>query len=94
MRNRRPFLGHRHPNVKLTIDDERSIEDLAGRGVTYRSIGSLYGISYASVGHVVRRERWRHSTGNPQYSGRAPKRRDRGWPWDPGMSREDDGRHL
>lgn len=60
--NRRTNSGERHGNAKLTVDDVLLIRELAARGMSYRRIGSLFGVSGANVGLIVRREGWRRLT--------------------------------
>jgi hypothetical protein len=60
IRNRRSNSGERHPNAKLSVDEVEEIRRLARRGVPYRRLGSLFGISGTNVGYIVRREAWRH----------------------------------
>jgi hypothetical protein len=59
MLNRRSLRGEGHPNAKLTVDDVLSIRLMARYGVTYRSMASVFGVSHANVGYIVRREEWR-----------------------------------
>jgi hypothetical protein len=56
--NRRSNRGERHPNSKLTADDVLSIRRMARYGTTYRSIASVFGVSHANVGYIVRGEAW------------------------------------
>jgi hypothetical protein len=63
--NRRSIRGERHPNAKLTVDDVSSIRRLARSGVTYRAMASVFGVSSANVGYIVRGEAWRELVGDP-----------------------------
>jgi hypothetical protein len=56
--NRRSNRGERHPNAKLTVDDVLSIRRMARYGATYRSMASVFGVSHANVGYIVRRVAW------------------------------------
>lgn len=58
MLNRRSICGERHPNAKLTANDVLCIRQMAHYGATYRSIASVFGVSHANVGYIVRREAW------------------------------------
>jgi hypothetical protein len=60
VRNRRSNSGELHPNAKLSVDQVVKIRQLSRRGLTNRYLGSLFGISGANVGYIVRREAWRH----------------------------------
>lgn len=59
MLNRRLLRGERHPNAKLRVGDVLSIRRMARYGTTYRSIASVFGVSHANVGYIVRGEAWR-----------------------------------
>jgi hypothetical protein len=65
MLNRRSNRGERHPNAKLTVDDVSSIRRLARSGITYRAMASVFGVSSANVGYIVRGEAWRELVGDP-----------------------------
>ncbi len=65
MLNRRSIRGERHPNAKLTVDDVSSIRRLARSGVTYRANASVFGVSSANVGYIVRGEAWRELVRDP-----------------------------
>jgi hypothetical protein len=56
--NRRSNRGDRHPNAKLTADQVASIRLMARHGYTNRSIASVFGVSHANVGYIVRGEAW------------------------------------
>ena len=71
MLNRRSIRGERHPNAKLTVDDVSSIRRLARSGVTYRAMASVFGVSSANVGYIVRGEAWRELVGDPGQESRA-----------------------
>lgn len=58
--NRRSNSGERHPNHKLTVDQVSQIRRLARRGMSYRRIALIYGISHTEVGNIVHRQAWRH----------------------------------
>ena len=70
MLNRRSIRGERHPNAKLTVDDVSSIRRLARSGVTYRAMASVFGVSSANVGYIVRGEAWRELVGDPSQESR------------------------
>jgi hypothetical protein len=72
--NRRSSHGERHPNAKLTLDDVLSIRRLARYGATYRSIASVFGVSHANVGYIVRGEAWRGGIGDPGHLVQARQR--------------------
>jgi len=57
--NRRSNRGERHANAKLTADDVFCIRLLARYGATYRSTASVFGVSSANVGYIVRGQAWR-----------------------------------
>ena len=59
-RNRRPNCGELHGNAKLTTRDVLTIRRWARYGATHRSLASLFDVSSANVGYIVRREAWRH----------------------------------
>lgn len=58
--NRRSNRGELHPNARLTAEQVAETRRLARRGVPYRRLGSLFGVSGSNVGYIVRREAWRH----------------------------------
>jgi hypothetical protein len=58
-RNRRPNGGELHWNAKLTVHDVTAIRKLARNGMTYRALGSMFGVSHANIGDIVRRQEWR-----------------------------------
>jgi len=64
-RNRRPSGGELHWNAKLTVDDVIAIRELARDGLTYRALGSMFGVSHANIGEIVRRQEWRRLLRNP-----------------------------
>ena len=70
MLNRRSIRGEHHPNAKLTVDDVSSIRRFARCGVTYRDMASLFGVSSANVGYIVRGEAWRELAGDPGQASR------------------------
>ena len=53
VRNRRPNGGELHWNAKLTVHDVIAIREMARNGVTYRSLGSMFGVSHANIGDMV-----------------------------------------
>jgi hypothetical protein len=69
VQNRRSNRGDRHPNAKLTSEQVASIRLMARYGSTYRSIASVFGVSHANVGYIVRGEAWMP----PVVSAAAPK---------------------
>jgi len=58
-RNRRPNGGELHWNAKLTVHDVVAIRKLAHDGMTHRALGSMFGVSHANIGDIVRRQEWR-----------------------------------
>ena len=58
-RNRRTNAGERHGNAKLTVEDVLAIRDLVAHGVSYRRVGSIFGISHTNVGYIVHGQAWR-----------------------------------
>jgi hypothetical protein len=58
-RNRRPNGGELHWNAKLTVHDVIAIRRLARDGMTHRALGSMFGVSHANIGAIVRRQEWR-----------------------------------
>jgi len=65
MRNRRPNGGELHGNAKLTVADVIAIRTLARNGMTYRSLGSMFGVSHTNIGDIVRRREWRQLLRRP-----------------------------
>ncbi len=63
--NRRPNGGELHWNAKLTVDEVIAIRELARNGMTYRSLGSMFGVSHANIGDIVRRQEWRRLLAKP-----------------------------
>jgi hypothetical protein len=61
-RNRRPNSGELHANHKLMVSDVLQIRRLARGGVPQRTLGSLFGVSGANVGYIVRGKAWRTLT--------------------------------
>ena len=59
MGNRRPNNGELHGNAKLTVHDVIAIRTLARAGFTHRALGSMFGVSHANIGYIVRRQQWR-----------------------------------
>ena len=57
-RNRRPNGGELHPNAKLRVEDVVLIRRVAAFGVSHRRLGSVFGVSGANVGYIVRGEAW------------------------------------
>jgi len=71
VRNRRSNSGELHPNAKLSVDEVVEIRQMSLRGVTYRRLASLFGISGTNVGYIVRREAWRHLAQAADLNGKA-----------------------
>jgi hypothetical protein len=71
VRNRRSNSGELHPNAKLSVDEVVEIRQLSRRGLTNRYLASLFGISGANVGYIVRREAWRHLARAAEFQGKA-----------------------
>ena len=71
VRNRRSNSGELHPNAKLSLAEVVEIRQLARRGMTHRRLGSMFGISGANVGYIVRGEAWRHLGRPADRQGRA-----------------------
>jgi hypothetical protein len=72
--NRRSNRGELHSNAKLTVDDVLSIRRMARDGATYRSLASVFGVSHANVGYIVRGVAWRGDIGDPGHPEPAPQR--------------------
>jgi hypothetical protein len=72
--NRRSNRGERHPNAKLTADDVLSIRRMARYGATYRAIASVFGVTHANVGYIVRGEAWREPIRDPRHPESARQR--------------------
>jgi hypothetical protein len=51
--------GELHWNAKLTVHDVIAIRRLARDGMTHRALGSMFGVSHANIGAIVRRQEWR-----------------------------------
>ena len=64
-RNRRPNGGELHWNAKLTVRDVIAIRELARDGMTHRALGSMFGVSHANIGDIVRRQEWRRLLRKP-----------------------------
>lgn len=78
LRNRRPNGGELHGNAKLTAREVVAIRALARRGVTHRALGSMFGVSHANIGYIVRREAWRRLLRTPEVARRATDRPEDG----------------
>ena len=52
--------GERHPLVRLTEDDVRSIRALRAGGATETSLATRFGVGRAQIGKIARRENWKH----------------------------------
>jgi hypothetical protein len=65
MHNRRPRGGELQWNAKLTVADVVAVRRLARKGMTYRALGSMFGVSHANIGYIVRHEEWRQLLRNP-----------------------------
>ena len=65
VRNRRPNGGELHWNAKLTVHDVIAIRELARDGMTYRSLGSMFGVSHSNIGDIVRHQEWRRLLRKP-----------------------------
>lgn len=52
--NRRSNAGERHPNAKLRVQDVIPIRRVATFGVSQRRLVSVFGVSGANVGYIVR----------------------------------------
>jgi len=52
--------GEQNPKAKIADEDVVHIRELAKSGLTYRTIGQMYGLQREAIGQIVRRERWVH----------------------------------
>lgn len=53
--------GRAYGTPKLTEHDVRTIRQLYATGdYTQKELSSMFGVSYQSIGHIVRRETWKH----------------------------------
>lgn len=57
-RNRRSNAGQLHPNAKLTIGDVVLIRRMSHFGVDQYRLASVFDISRANVGYILRRQAW------------------------------------
>ena len=57
--NHRPSAGEIHGSAKLTVEEVIAIRELAGRGLTHRELGAMFGVSHTSIGDIVRGQSWR-----------------------------------
>jgi hypothetical protein len=69
-RNRRQNGGELHWNAKLTVRDVIAIRELARNGITHRALGSMFGVSHANIGDIVRRQEWRRLLRKPAFGQR------------------------
>lgn len=52
--------GERHPLVRLTEDQVRTIRALKAGGRTETSLAAEFGVGRGQIGKIARRENWRH----------------------------------
>ena len=74
-RNRRYIGGELHWNAKLTVRDVIAIRALAGKGMTYRALASMFGVSHSNIGLIVRRQEWRRLEQAPAHGRRVARER-------------------
>jgi len=56
-----PSKGEAHGNSKLTRREVVEIRKLYATGrYTYAGLGKMFGVDCTNIGHIVRREAWRH----------------------------------
>jgi HNH endonuclease len=53
-------FGQAHPRTRLTDDDVRAIRARAAAGETYRLLAKAYSVTFAEIGHIVKRRVWIH----------------------------------
>ena len=51
-------VGEKHHNSKLTLNAVRDIFELKELGLSHVEIGSIFGVSYSTVGEVLRGQIW------------------------------------
>jgi DNA invertase Pin-like site-specific DNA recombinase len=57
------FRGESNGLAKLTEIEVTKIRTLYARGgITYRELGTQFGVHFATVGKIINRERWAHIT--------------------------------
>ena len=57
----REAMGYWYGNTKLTIDKVRDIRRLhAAGGIDGKELGAMFGVTGATIGHIVSRKTWRH----------------------------------
>jgi uncharacterized protein YjcR len=57
----REAMGYWYGNTKLTVDKVRKIRRLhAAGGIDSKELGAMFGVTGATIGHIVSRKTWRH----------------------------------
>lgn len=60
-RNGRSNIGEINGSARLTENAVREIRKIHASGkITYKKLGSLYGVSVATICHVLKRQTWQH----------------------------------
>jgi hypothetical protein len=52
--------GEKHPLVRLTEDDVRTIRSLRAGGATETALATKFGVGRGQIGKITRRENWKH----------------------------------
>jgi len=59
--NENRLMGENHPSTPLTEGDVINIRSLYADGkYSQRQLGKIYGVTYQSIGSIVRRKSWKH----------------------------------
>lgn len=52
--------GTKHPNSKLTEEQVVEIRNLHEQGMGYRKLAKLYEVGQTTIGHIIKRDNWKH----------------------------------
>lgn len=56
----KPLRGESNPHARLTEENVRAMRKSFALGASLASLGRHFGVSYVTVGKIVRREKWKH----------------------------------
>ena len=56
----RQTRGANHPKAKLTVDDVKTIRDLAMQGISQKTLATQFNIGVRQISYIVKRENWKH----------------------------------
>lgn len=58
----RGIIGEKNPSARLTPNQVRDIRKLHALGLSRRELAMRYGVSYSTIGMIIRGENWKHLT--------------------------------